>query len=211
MTYLNRFPSFLLILAIAIIFSCNDERKTSPSRQVIRGNTETPPQHASNGLDKSPMDMIYFPPDYPILKMSGKINTDPYIRVIYSRPQLEGRSLFGDILQIEKPWRMGANEATEIEFFRDVSIADTQVKKGRYVIYAVPHENAWEIRLNGNLYTWGLNIDCNYDITSFTLPSYSGDRKTEAFTMEFIPNNNGTELVLGWDTLRVSIPIFWQP
>jgi hypothetical protein len=190
MTYLNRFPSFLLILAIAIIFSCNDERKTSPSGQVIRGNTETPPQHASNGLDKSPMDMIYFPPDY---------------------PQLEGRSLFGDILQIEKPWRMGANEATEIEFFRDVSIADTQVKKGRYVIYAVPHENAWEIRLNGNLYTWGLNIDCNYDITSFTLPSYSGDRKIEAFTMEFIPNNNGTELVLGWDTLRVSIPIFWQP
>ena len=48
-------------------------------------------------LDKSPMDMNYYPVNYPILKIQDKA-TDPLIaRVIYGRPQKDGRNIFGEL------------------------------------------------------------------------------------------------------------------
>src|SRR5579875_1407557 len=87
------------------------------------------------GLDKSPMDMVYFPNNYPVLKIQGKA-TDPLIaRIIYSRPQRNNRPIFGDLVKYGEVWRLGANEATEIEFFKDVNIGGKKVAKGRYTLY----------------------------------------------------------------------------
>ena len=81
-------------------------------------------------VDKSPMDMSYWPANYPILKMSGKAKDQPIARVIYGRPLKNGRSIFGGIIKYNDIWRMGANEATEIEFFNNVKIAGKPVAKG---------------------------------------------------------------------------------
>src|SRR5687767_15925362 len=79
-------------------------------------------------IDKSPMDMSHFPTGYPLLKIQGKANESLKMRVIYSRPQLNGRRAFGELRELGKVWRLGANEATEIEFFKDVKIDGRKVK-----------------------------------------------------------------------------------
>ena len=38
-------------------------------------------------VDKSPMDMSYYPVNYPILKIQDKLTEPLLARVIYSRPQ----------------------------------------------------------------------------------------------------------------------------
>ena len=63
-------------------------------------------------LDKSPMDAAAYPSSY---KVSEKA-----VRIIYSRPQLKGRSL-AELAPAGKVWRTGANEAPEITFYKDVS------------------------------------------------------------------------------------------
>src|ERR1700751_1405427 len=73
-------------------------------------------------LDKSPVDMGYYPVDYPVLKIQHKMDAPLIARVIYGRPQKNDRSIFGDLVPYDMIWRMGANEATEIEFFRDTKI-----------------------------------------------------------------------------------------
>src|SRR5215831_6151218 len=73
-------------------------------------------------LDKSPMDMSYYPDNYPVLKIQDKVTEPLLARVIYSRPQKNGRIIFGDLVEYGKVWRMGANEATEIEFYKNVQI-----------------------------------------------------------------------------------------
>lgn len=200
------FLSFLISLSL---FACKNGKEKAPNKIIFPSPPSAHSKTVENGLDKSPMDMLYFPPDYPILKMSGKLEGNPYVRVIYSRPQLEGRKIFGEIVQFGKPWRLGANEATEIELFRNISIHNTQIPKGRYTLYAIPNEHEWDIRFNANLYIWGLNADSSYDVASFKIPVHSGTKKLEVFSMEFNPQNNGADLVLGWDTLRVSIPFKW--
>src|ERR1700741_4977067 len=79
-------------------------------------------QQKPTDLDKSPMDMSYYPQNYPNLKMNGKVNDAPIARVVYSRPQKNGRQIFGGIVKYGEVWRLGANEDTEIEFFRNVKL-----------------------------------------------------------------------------------------
>ena len=81
-------------------------------------------------MDKSPMDMSYYPVNYPILRIQPNKTIEPLIaRVIYSRPQKSGRKVFGELVEDGKVWRLGANEATEIEFFREVKIGNKKIKK----------------------------------------------------------------------------------
>ena len=72
-------------------------------------------------LDKSPMDATAFPNSY---KISDKI-----VKVIYSRPQLNGRDLV-KLAPPEKVWRTGANEAAEITFYKDVIFGGKALKAG---------------------------------------------------------------------------------
>src|ERR1700742_462508 len=94
-------------------------------------------------LDNSPLDISYYPVDYPVLKIQDKVSEPLIARVVYSRPQKKGRKLFGELVTYGQVWRLGANEATEIEFFRDVKVNGKQLKKGRYTLYALVDTDSW--------------------------------------------------------------------
>ncbi|WP_315818688.1 DUF2911 domain-containing protein [Paraflavitalea speifideaquila] len=86
-----------------------------------------------SGIDKSPMDMAYYPVNYPVLKIQNKVSEPLMARVIYSRPLKNGRSVFGELVEYGQIWRLGANEATEIELYRDVKCGtDTKLKRALY-------------------------------------------------------------------------------
>lgn len=80
-------------------------------------------------VDKSPMDMSYYPNNYPVLKIQDKVTEPLLARIIYSRPQKNNRTIFGELIEYGKVWRMGANEATEIEFYKDVKIGGKKYLK----------------------------------------------------------------------------------
>ena len=65
------------------------------------------------GLDKSPMDRVFYPP--------SNRDTDKAIVITYSRPQLRGRNL-EDVVPSYKIWRTGANEATEIRLNKPIKL-----------------------------------------------------------------------------------------
>ena len=158
-------------------------------------------------VDKSPMDMSYYPNGYPVLKIQDKL-TEPLIaRVIFSRPQKNGRTIFGDLLEYGQVWRLGANEASEIEFFQNVTIQSKKVNAGRYIIYCIPNENKWTIILNNDLYTWGLKIDSTKDLMQFDIPIKKTSTDFEYFTMVFQPITSGAELVMAWDDTEGRLPI----
>ncbi len=105
-------------------------------------------------VDTSPLDIIYYPANYPLLKVQEK-TTEPLVaRVIFSRPQKNGRAIFGELIEYNKVWRLGANESTEIEFFQNVTINNVKVKKGRYSLFAIPAENKWTIIINKETDSW---------------------------------------------------------
>jgi hypothetical protein len=159
-------------------------------------------------MDKSPMDVSYYPVNYPILKIQDRATEALVARVVYSRPQKSGRTVFGELVEYGKAWRLGANEATEIEFFRDVKIGGKKVKKGRYTLYAVVNPDKWTIILNTDTDTWGaFKYDAKKDVLRTDVPVQRNGENLEAFAMTFEKNNGGFNLLAGWDDVMVRLPI----
>jgi hypothetical protein len=206
----------ITVLAACTFIACTSVNNTPPNettKPVIEpGNpytTETANPYAT--VDKSPMDMSYYPVNYPMQLMSGNDSTGLVARVIYSRPQKNGRIVFGNepppksVQQYGTYWRLGANEASEIEFFKPVTIEGKKIPKGRYIIYCIPFEDKWTIILNTNLYDWGLHPDANKDIAR--VESTKTNRPIEFFTMVFQQSPAGADLVMAWDSLKAVLPI----
>src|SRR5579872_1772066 len=95
---------------------------------LLMGMIMAEAQSKPANLDTSPLDISYYPVDYPVLKIQDKATVPLIARVLYSRPQKKGRKLFGDLVAYGQVWRLGANEATELEFFQDVKIDNKKVK-----------------------------------------------------------------------------------
>jgi hypothetical protein len=138
--------------------------------------------------------------------MNGEAKEAPVARVIYSRPHRSGRKIFDSLIHFNENWRLGANEASEIEFFRPVTIQNKQVARGRYVIYAIPEQDRWMLVLNTNLYSWGLKMDSTRDLHRFTIPVQIMPRAVEYFSMVFQPADKGAELVIAWDNIVARLP-----
>jgi hypothetical protein len=182
--------SLILLSFSIIVWSANGQSKAIPP------------------LDKSVMDMCYFPANYPILKIQDKAKDPLLMRVVYSRPQKNGREVFGGIVEFGQVWRLGANEATEIEFFRDVVLGKTKVKKGRYTMYAIPQPDNWTIIVNRDTDTWGaFKYDQKKDVVRISVKPEKNVDNAEAFSMYFEPSAGGANLYIHWDNVRTAVPI----
>jgi hypothetical protein len=161
-------------------------------------------------VDKSPMDMSYYPDKYPVLKIQNKI-TEPLVgRVVYSRPQKAGRIIFGGLVKYGEVWRLGANEATEIEFYKNVRLGGKKLNKGRYTIYALVNENTWTIIINKETDIWGsFKYDSKKDVLRTTVMVQKMDNIVESLAMVFEKSTTGCNLIIAWDNLKVSIPIIF--
>ena len=159
-------------------------------------------------IDQSPMDISYYPSTYPILKIQDKVSEPPVARVIYSRPQRSGRTVFGELVEYEKVWRLGANEATEIEFFSNVVFGGKPVPKGRYTLYCIPSLNNWIVIINKELNTWGSFIyDSKKDLVRVEVPVKKLNDPVEAFSLYFEKTTAGFEMIAAWENTSASVPI----
>ena len=198
------------ILFLFLLLSCQKSDKKTETEKQGKKDTSVVKTETSNpydNIDISPMDMSYFPVDYPKLKMTNSVDQPPVARIIYSRPHLQGRKMFGQILKYGDPWRLGANEATEIQWYKDVTIQGKKIKAGRYMLYCVPYEDKWTIVFNSNIDSWGLKIDPSKDLYRFDVRITTNNPSLEYFTMVFEKTDRGADLLMGWDTILARLPI----
>lgn len=77
------------------------------------------------------------------------------VRIVYSRPGVKGRVIWGKLVPYDAVWRAGANEATKISFSTDVTIEGKKLKKGAYSFFAIPGKNDWTLIFNKVADQWG--------------------------------------------------------
>ena len=202
----------LFAVCLSLLVSCEDTSKTASTKTspTVIKDSNIIKKEAANPyvqMDISPMDMIYFPTDFPLKKMNGQAAGLPDVRIVYSRPHRSGRKLFGDVVKWGQPWRLGANEATEIEFFHPVTIQSQKIDRGQYIMYAIPYEDHWTIVFNRNLYSWGLKFNPADDVVNVDIPAITKAQMIEHFTMSFEPIINGAELIMAWEDREARLPI----
>ena len=130
------------------------------------------------------------------------------VELVYSRPGIKGRKIFGDLVPWNAVWRTGANSATRIKFNDDVTFGGQPLKAGEYALYTVPKENEWEIIINKGSANWGTDYKIEDDIFRVTVRPMKLNETVETFTMQFANvKPTSTDLQIMWDKTAVAVPI----
>lgn len=150
-------------------------------------------------IDVSPMDASSFPENW---RDSNKL-----VKVVYSRPQLKGRSL-DKLAPNDKVWRTGANEAAEITFYKDVTFGDKAVKAGTYTLFTIPTDSDWTFILSTQKNVWGSYFyDKAEDVVRVSGKVSKSKDLIEAFSIVFEGEEDNAKMHLGWGNTVVSVPV----
>lgn len=158
--------------------------------------------------DSSPADIMYFP-----LTVAKEKTPDlqPIIKIIYSRPKKRGREIFGVLEQYGKVWRTGANESTEIKFYRPVTIGGKKINPGTYSLFTIPEKDNWTMIINKKTDKWGaFTYDEKKDVVRVKVPVKKHEETIESFSITFAPITGGATLVLGWGHTVAEFPIYFK-
>src|SRR4026207_2379100 len=130
---------------------------------------------------------------------------DAYVKITYSRPQKNGREIFGKLVPYGQVWRTGANEATEITVTKNVQINGSLLKAGTYTIFSIPNKDKWTIVINTEVGLWGsYNYNSKLDEIRFDVPVQQiTTGSTEQFTIQFDQRNELADLIISWDRVKI--------
>lgn len=132
------------------------------------------------------------------------------ITVVYSRPLVRGRKIFGGLVPFDSLWRTGASGATTIHFTEEVIVGDKTVNAGKYSLFTIPGEKEWIIIINSDTTLHGASgYDSQKDIYRFKVKLEKSYYYSEAFTIDIneITNKGSGYLTLAWENTLVKIPI----
>ncbi len=172
-----------------------------------------PPSMA--GSDASPMDLIQFPARSRMLNFveeADKEANQPQVRVVYSRPQMKGRKIFGDLIPTDgSMWRLGANETTLVTLFMDAKVGDTDVKAGTYGLFARVMDNEWEYVLHKSTQSWGnANFDEKDIVATYKTKTEKTPTTLEGLSATMMDVDGTIHLVFGWENTMARLPIMMK-
>ncbi len=147
------------------------------------------------------------PPLSPLDSAKGILKSGATIKIIYSSPSVRDRKIWGELVPYHKVWRAGANNATQIEFDKDVKIDGNLLKAGKYSIYMIPEEESWSIIFSSQTGQSGMNHDgtSTLDFEKIVLRGLGSTKKSKSFNERLIYSINEKGIVLSWEKLDITL------
>ncbi|MEM7353528.1 MAG: DUF2911 domain-containing protein, partial [Acidobacteriota bacterium] len=126
----------------------------------------------------------------------------------YHRPQVKGRTIWGDLVPFGEVWRAGANDNTTIRFSDPVKIEGQALAAGTYGLHMLPGEDEWQIIFSKNHTSWGsFSYDEAEDALRVTVTPEKGSFQ-EALEYRFVDlTPDGGVIVMHWEELGVPFEI----
>lgn len=126
----------------------------------------------------------------------------------YSRPGVKGRVIWGGLVPYGKPWRTGANDATQFTCSDDVTVEGQKLAAGTYAIETVPTPAQWTVAFWKRPDAVGaLDYDPKYDVlrvSATPVPAPMLERLQFTFDE---PSADSVTLNLRWEKLSVPLRI----
>jgi len=136
------------------------------------------------------------------------------VTITYGRPfttkpgTTEARKIWGGLVPYDKPWRMGADEATALITQKPIEIGGKTIPAGAYTLYMLPSETgASQLVFSTGLGGWGIPVDTKHDLAQVDLTKSALDKPMDQFTMAIGKNTvGGGVLKLSWESTEFSVP-----
>src|SRR5277367_3459732 len=151
---------------------------------------------------------VDFPAASPACTLKQRVGlTD--IEIVYSRPGVKDRTIFGGIVPYGQVWRTGANGATKVTFSTPVKLNGTEIPAGSYALFTIPGEDEWTIIINKGASQWGaFQYDEKADVARFKVTPMQLAEQIETFTVEFnLIRDESAVMNLVWDHTVVPVKL----
>jgi hypothetical protein len=123
------------------------------------------------------------------------------ITVNYGRPELKGREL-NAIAPVGTVWRLGNNQATEIETTGDLDVAGTTVKAGKYSLWAKKvGDKEWHLCFHPKTGVWGAPPLTDGYVAELPLALSTGASSVELVTIGLADAGGKARITIEWGTL----------
>lgn len=174
--------------------------------------SETPTATDSNAVSTDTSAEASFFPSRTEIKEDGvspkKLTTgmvgDVKVSVQYGSPSVKGREVWGALVPYGEVWRSGANDATWVEFSKDIMVNNQPLAAGKYGFFTIPSEGEWTVILNEVWDIWGAyDYDESRDVLRFNVEPEMVEANQESLEFEITQG----KLVLKWEYLRLPIPV----
>lgn len=142
----------------------------------------------------------------PFMILTGDID-GVEVNMTYGSPSVRGRVVWGDLVPFDSVWRTGANEATTIEFKKDVLIDGNELKAGKYGLFTLPKDkDNWTIIFNSIWDQWGAyDYEASKDVFRINVQSKTIDNQKER--LNFLLNQSTNTIAFQWDSLQVGFKV----
>ena len=134
------------------------------------------------------------------------------VDVAYGRPNIKGRSYFGDGAALApkgEVWRTGANEAPTFTTSSDLMVEGETLPAGTYGLFTIPNGDEWTVIFSTNARQWGsFRYSDAEDALRVTVEPVMGAPMQEQFEIRFedVTDDEAT-MVLHWGTVGVPVVI----
>ncbi len=132
------------------------------------------------------------------------------VTVEYSRPSAKGRTIFGDLVPVDKVWRTGANKCTTFATDGPIMVAGQKLAPGVYALFTIPRDDSWTIIFNSDTSLWGEeDRKDSADVLRVKVPRSKIEQMTETFTIGFEGvKDDHARMDLAWEHTLVSIDLY---
>jgi hypothetical protein len=130
------------------------------------------------------------------------------VTIVYHRPEVGGREIWGKTVPYGKVWRSGANENTTITVTDDVTVEGKPLAAGTYGLHTIPDKDQWTIIFSKNSTSWGsFSYDEKEDALRVTTKPHAAE-SFEVLTYVFDDvKPDSAVATLRWEKLAVPIHI----
>jgi hypothetical protein len=150
---------------------------------------------------------VDFPAASPACTLKQRVGlTD--IEIVYSRPGVKGRPIFGGLVPYGQVWRTGANNATKITFSTPVKLNGAEIPAGTYALFTIPGETEWTIIISKDTAASIFNYNQTNDLVRVKATPVKLSQTIETFTIEFTDiRDESATLNLLWEKTLVPVKI----
>ena len=140
----------------------------------------------------------------------GPRNAAKKVIVNYGSPAARGRKVMGDLVPMDKIWRLGANEATLLTTELPILIGGKEVPAGSYTLFATPGKDKWVLQINKTTGVWGIPYKPEYDATilatvDMKLEANSATQDRFLITLDRVGAD--VMLICEWENTKASVSI----
>ena len=138
------------------------------------------------------------------------------VTIIYGRPNVkhprtgEVRKVWGKLEAWDKPYRLGADEATVLITQKALQIGDATIPAGAYTLYLVPSQSGTsKLAFSKKLGDWGVPVDVTQDLVRVDAKKDSLPSVVEQLTLTVEngpPQSHSGTIKIAWDDTQFSVP-----